>query len=67
MLINKQYFRMWVEDRKNKLQRRITNSEFQTDREMHEAKGQLDILREIYDDYNLEEVDNADVRILTDY
>ena len=66
-MINKQYFRMWVEDRRRKLQRQMANNEFTSTREMYEVKGQIKLLKEIYDNHNLEKVDNTDVKVHSDF
>lgn len=62
MPLNKTFFRLWVLDKINDLDKRIIMGYFNTTEEVFKAQGRLDMLKELYDDYNLEEVENEDVK-----
>lgn len=66
-MINKQFFSLWVKDKINDLDRKIKQDYFNTVEEAYKAQGRLDLLKELYDSYNLEDVSTDDVEYLKNY
>ena len=57
--MNKHFFRLWILDKiKNLQDKSMTVGEIS---EVHELQGRLDMLKEIYDDFNLEDVEEDEV------
>lgn len=62
MPLNKTFFRLWVIDKINDLDKKIIMGYFNSAEEIFRAQGRLDMLKELYEDYNLEEEEKEDVK-----
>jgi len=61
-MLNKTFFSLWVNKQINDLDTKIKNNYFDSVEEVYRAYGRLDMLKELYDAYNLEEIDADEVR-----
>jgi len=60
-MINQFILKMWVKSKINKLEYSLQVCI--TPEDAHKIQGKLDILKEFYDDFNLEEVDEKEIII----
>ena len=61
MSINKIIFRLWIMNKINELDNKVKLGLFSTVEEACKAQGRLDVLKELYDDYNLDDVSKEEL------
>lgn len=60
-MINKQFLSLWVIKQIDDLDNKIRNNYFDSVEEAYKAQGRFEMLKELFDAYNLDEVDTDDV------
>lgn len=67
MLINKMFFSIYIKESINRIDQQIKQNYFVTIEDAYRAQGRLDLLKELYDEYNLEDVSTEDVEYRNDF
>lgn len=55
-MLNKQFFRLWILGKIQDLERKLITGELDTIEDAYMIKGKLEMLKELFDEYNLEDV-----------
>lgn len=66
-MINKQFFSIYIKENINKLDHQIKQNYFTTLEDAYRAQGKLELLKELYEEYNLADTSTEDVEYLKDY
>lgn len=66
-MINKQFFSIYIKESINRLDQQIKQNYFITVEDAYRAQGRLDLLNELFDEYNLGEVSTEDIEYRRDF
>jgi hypothetical protein len=55
-MINKEFFRLWILSKLKEYSSMIDLNQVETVEEAYMIKGKIDLLKELFDEYNLEDV-----------